>query len=268
MNYPKDEISKPTMEQFLIECPFSTNVIVLETVDSTNTYAKNLAQSGAKSGTCVIAKTQTNGRGRLGRSFFSPSDTGIYMSIILRPETEYENTFPYTIAACVAVCTVLEKFSDNTVGIKWVNDIFANGKKVCGILTESGTMAGGTKIDYYVIGIGINVSTPASGFPEEIQKIAGAVSGINASKNQIIASVISELLNLWKTSSVENIIEEYKNHSFILDKPVSYLKNGKIFTGTAKDINLAGNLIVRLDSGETDTLISGEVSLRSENFTN
>lgn len=268
MNYPKDEISKSAMEQFLIECPFSTNIIVLETVDSTNTYAKNLAQNGAASGTCVIAKTQTSGRGRLGRSFFSPSDTGIYMSIIIRPENEYESTFPYTIAACVAVCKVLEKYSSCTVGIKWVNDIFSNGKKVCGILTEGGTMAGSTKIDYYVVGIGINTSTPADGFPDDIKNIAGAVSEINASKNQIIASVISELLDLWKNSSIENIIEEYKNHSFILGKTVSYIKNDETITGIAEDINIAGNLIVRTANGETNTLISGEVSLRSETFTN
>lgn len=267
MTNETNQISKQIIEQHLKGCPFSTNIIVLDTVDSTNTYAKELAKTGATGGTCVIAKTQTNGRGRLGRSFFSPSDTGIYMSILFRPENEYRKDVPHTIAACVAVCKALEKFSDNPLAIKWVNDIFVNGKKVCGILTEGGSTAGSGEIDYYIIGIGINIAAPDGGFPEDIQNIAGAISDTKAQKNQIIASIISEFFSLCQKSTIENIIDEYKKRCFILGRSVSYTKDGEPKVGIAENINSSGNLVVRLDNGKTDTLISGEISLKSENYT-
>ncbi len=268
MNNENDNISKPIIEKHMKNYPFLTDIVVLDTVDSTNTYAKNLAKNGAQNGTCVVAKTQTGGRGRLGRSFFSPSDTGIYMSIIFRPETDHEKNVPHTIAACVAVCKALEQFSDNNFGIKWVNDIFSDGKKVCGILTEGGSIAGGSEIDYYIIGIGINTELPHSGFPDDIKKIAGAVSGITASKNQIIASVVSEFFSLCKKTTNENIINEYKKRCFILGQTVNYTKDGVTKSGVAKDINNSGNLVVLLNNGNYDTLIFGEISLRSENYTN
>lgn len=264
MNCKKNEISQSDIEKSIT---FPAEIIVLDSVDSTNTYAKRLAQNGAKSGCCVIAKSQTNGRGRLGRSFFSPSDTGIYMSIIFRPESELEKSVPHTIVASLAVCRVLETFSKSPMQIKWVNDIFCNGKKVCGILTEGGTTATSCEADYYIVGIGINTSIPKDGFPEEIKGIAGAVSNINESKNQVIASVISEFFDLCKNCSIEKIIDEYKKYSLILGKNISYIKDGKIVNGIAMDINLAGNLIIATLDNKTDTLISGEISLGSENFT-
>jgi len=261
-----DKITKALVCQHLQSCVCETNITVLDEVDSTNYYLKLLAQKGAESGTCVVARTQTNGRGRLGRSFYSPSDTGIYMSILFRPFSAFNKSVPLTIIACVAVCKTLEKFSGSKFSIKWVNDIFANGKKICGILTEGGSTAGSSEIDYYIVGIGINVNAPHDGFPEDIKNIAGAVSDITVSKNQLIASVISEFFYLCKNASDSEIISEYKQRCFILGKNISYSKNGEIKQGIAENINNSGNLIVRLNNNQTDTLISGEISLKSENY--
>ncbi len=238
------------------------DIIVLDTVNSTNTYAKELAQNDAKHNTVVIANHQTAGRGRLGREFFSPSDTGLYMSIILRPYESLLEPTAVTIAAGVAVCRTIEEICNKRPQIKWVNDIFLDGRKICGILAEASTNSG--TIDYIIVGIGLNVST--EDFPSELNHIAGSL-GRNIDRNLIAGKLIAEFNRLQPFCGSCELIDEYKVRSLVLGKKIDFAKDGKTYTGIATDINNEGNLIVTLENDKTITLKSGEISLRSERFT-
>ncbi len=237
------------------------DIFVLETVNSTNTYAKELAQNGAKHNTVVIADKQTAGRGRLGRDFYSPSGTGLYMSIILRSDSAPLDPVALTIAAGVAVCRSIENVCNKQPQIKWVNDIFLDGRKICGILAEAGTNSGA--IDYIVVGIGINIST--QNFPAELSAIAGSL-GDDINRSVIAGSVIAEFIHMQSLCGSHELINEYKSRSLVLDKKIDFTKDGKTYSGIATDINIEGNLVVELENGESITLKSGEISLHSENF--
>ena len=145
------------------------------TVTSTNDIVKNAARAGAEEGFTVTARCQTAGRGRMGRSFFSPDGTGLYISILLRPTFHPKDALMITTAAAVATARALEAAGSRNIGIKWVNDLLINGKKIAGILTESSLSMGADSLDFAVLGIGINLLSPSNGFPEEIKDIAGAV---------------------------------------------------------------------------------------------
>lgn len=233
-------------------------IIVLDTVDSTNNYAKTHPSDKIS---LITADSQTGGRGRRGRSFFSPKGSGIYMSLILHPDTAMPTLV--TVAAAVAVARTIERISGRKADIKWVNDIFLGGKKVCGILSEAVFgMESGT-IDSVIVGIGVNLSTEA--FPDEITGVAGSVFPDNASRCEVIADITNNLLALCNDLSAPELIKEYKSRMFILGRQIEYTKNGSAFSGIAEDINSQGNLIVRLSDG-TDVLSSGEVSLKSAVF--
>lgn len=222
------------------------SVTVLDTVDSTNSYLKRLSP---KNRSLVVAKYQESGRGRQGKSFYSPRDTGLYMSIFL-PIEPFSLLTP-TVA--VSVCDVLDKISENSAKIKWVNDIFVLGRKVSGILSE--------KTDNgVIIGIGINLETDT--FPDEIRDIAGSVFPNEKDKSKIISDIVASLLRNLENRSV---LEDYKSRLFFLGSEISFIKNGEKITATAVDVNSDGNLIVLKDNTEI-TLISGEISLGSENF--
>ncbi|MEA5033046.1 MAG: biotin--[acetyl-CoA-carboxylase] ligase [Sphaerochaeta sp.] len=169
-----------------------------ESIGSTNGEAKRLALGGAPHGTVVVAGRQTEGRGRNGKSFFSPSDSGLYVSVLLRPELDTAMALRVTSGAAVAVCRAIERMCDRRAGIKWVNDILIDSLKVCGILTEgiSGFETG--RIESLVVGIGVNHTIPPQGFPQELQGIAGALfpgtAPPEASRNRLAASIVEELL--------------------------------------------------------------------------
>ena len=231
-------------------------------VTSTNLLAKQESCETEKP-VVIIANSQTKGRGRKGRDFFSPPDTGIYMSFLLSPHTALEETIKVTIAAAVAVKNALSEFSSKDIRIKWVNDIFADSRKVCGILTEAVTDLETRGISKVIVGIGINVTT--ENFPDDISGIAGSAADGACSRNLIAAEVINNLLALYKDPNDIHIINEYKDSSLVLGKTITYTKNNTEYTGFVKDINESGNLIVERD-GVEDILSSGEVSLRSSSF--
>lgn len=246
----------------------NSRIFVFDTINSTNTYAKELAQNGAEHGTIVIANHQTHGRGRLGREFFSPADTGIYMSILLRSADFAKfNPSSLTIAAGVAVCVVIEMLTNKNPKIKWVNDIFLNDKKICGILAEGGTLSGNYQNDYTIVGIGLNVSTKSEAFPGKLSEIAGSLFPENITRSHLVAEIINKFFHICSTYSQDKLIPEYKKRSLVLGKNISFVKDGKTCHGTAVDINNDGNLVVDLDTGSRITLFSGEVSLESSNFT-
>lgn len=242
-----------TLDEHLIRCRLPENlrdikITVLDTVDSTNNYAK---AHDITSPQLITANRQTSGRGRLGKSFYSPEGSGIYMTLAIKAPASPEYI---TIATAVAVARVIKHLGAENIGIKWVNDIFSNGRKVCGILCERTN-------DKVIIGVGINLTTQE--FPEEIADIAGALN-IKADRNTVIAKITSEIFNVMALSPLE-IIAEYKNYLFILGKKVKYKKNGVVHTAVAEDVNEYGNLIVTSD-GKKDILSSGEISLDSSNF--
>jgi BirA family biotin operon repressor/biotin-[acetyl-CoA-carboxylase] ligase len=233
-----------------------SEIIVYDTLDSTNTKLKELAKAGAKSGTVIIAKEQTLGRGRLGRSFYSPSGSGIYMSLLLRPD---ENTDIGMITAytAVAVCDALKKVSEDTFYIKWVNDIIKDGKKVCGILAESGSTDNNT--NYIIVGIGINTYLPEGDFPADIQNIAGYVLDLPTQngRNKIISEIINNFYSYTK-----DFIYEYKAKSCVIGKKINVHKNGTILKAEALDIDDKCNLIVKYENEGTEALSFGEISIR------
>lgn len=241
------------------------NIILLDTVDSTNLYLKELAKNGAPHNTVVIADTQTNGRGRLGKSFFSPAGTGIYMSLLLKADALKIPPSHITVASGVAVCHTLKEFCNTPPLIKWVNDIFLDRKKVCGILAESFV----SPIDgslYIIVGTGINVSTRHSDFPDDISDIAGSVFPPGISRSFIIARLLEEFEKAFSVEKIDVLIAQYKKYSLLLNKEICFSLNGTNLSGIVTDINNEGNLVIKLSNGETEILKSGEVSLGSKNF--
>lgn len=218
-----------------------------ESIDSTSNYAKANAASLSLPA-LITADEQTNGRGRRGNSFFSPKNTGLYMTLL----TDFPNGCNLiTPAAAVTVCEELEKLGVNPK-IKWVNDIFIDKKKVCGILTE---LFETDSRNFLSVGIGINVTTTV--FPDDIP-VAGSLS--MECDRQILAENIAK--NLLQKIHADNIVEEYRKRLFILGKNISFRKNNILFSATAEDINDECNLIVKYSDGATEALSSGEISIK------
>ncbi|MBS7298518.1 MAG: biotin--[acetyl-CoA-carboxylase] ligase [Eubacteriales bacterium] len=223
-------------------------ITLFDSIDSTNSYAKQLDVDSVH---LIVSDTQTGGRGRVGKSFFSPEGSGIYMTLALKEQETCDFT---TVIAAVAVVRVIIKRGTSNVGIKWVNDIFHKGRKVCGILCER-------KENTVIIGIGLNLFTTV--FPDDIAEIAGSLE-LDCDRNGIIAEITAELFKV-KELNPQEIIREYKSHLFILGKEIEYIRNGTVKKGIATDINEYANLIVKTKDGE-DILSSGEISLKSKNF--
>lgn len=240
---------------------------VFDTIDSTNTYAKNLAISGAPHGTIVMAHQQTGGKGRLGRTFHSPKE-GIYLSLIIKPKFDMSKSVLATSAAAVAVADAIEEVCGETAGIKWVNDVYLNGLKVCGILCEGIMNFETGQIDSIVMGIGINTTT--KGFPTELAGIAGAVNG-DYSRAALAAAVISKTLDLMDSIESREFIKSYKERSIVIGKSVNVFKGvyrtnpeDDLSSSPARvlDIDENGGLVVLYSDGSQETLISGEISVK------
>lgn len=237
---------------------------VYQSVTSTNTLAKELAGQGAKEGTVIIAREQTEGRGRLGRSFYSPASTGIYLSLILRPKLALEDSIQITTAAAVAVAQAIEQVAGVSTSIKWVNDIFIGDKKICGILTEASINFESGILEYAVVGIGINLST--KDFPKELQGIAGSIFTEKPTDTPITSILIAEVLNqiAFRMHSLtsKEYLEEYRKRSFLLGRDILVLKNNQAIPAKAIDIDDKARLVVEYEDHTRESLSSGEVSVR------
>ena len=242
------------------------NLFVYDSVTSTNDLAKEMVQKGSNNETVVIAHNQTAGRGRRGRSFFSPDATGIYMSIILRPECHTEILSLLTPAAAVATAKAMEKVSDKRVGIKWINDIFLNGKKICGILCET-CFNNTNKSPSVIVGIGINLCDPRGGFPDEISEIASSLYGSEIPDadvpSMICAEIINMLLEYSDTLAERSFLEEYKERMFLIGKEITVIAPTESYSAVASDIDDDGHLIVTLCDGTVRVLNAGEISIKS-----
>lgn len=238
---------------------------VFDEIDSTNLEAKRLAMTGL-SRCAVVADRQTAGRGRLGRSFYSPPGCGIYTSLLLRPRPDQlADVTLLTTAAGVAVCRALERAAGVQAEIKWVNDLYLNGKKICGILTEGVTDFESGMIESVVVGYGINFRDDAH-LPEELRSIVGSVFGAEpptVTRSALAAAMLAELLPLAEDLSSRSFLPEYRRRSMLLGREIVFSRAGGRFAAVAEEIDDDGGLVVRLPDGSRETLRSGEVSVRT-----
>lgn len=255
-------LSEPGIKQYLkSDC----KITVYKAVSSTNILAKKAAESKAAEGCVIVAENQTAGKGRLGRKFFSPAGSGLYMSIVLRPDLFINETALITTAAAVAVSRAIDEICSVRTSIKWVNDIFLSGKKICGILTEGSVNLENGKMDYAVLGIGINVSVPDGGFPEEIKGIAGSIyqSRCNAAvKSRLAAAVIDNFFEIYRRLPNRSFMEEYRKKSLVIGREIKFVSDGKEFYATVNKIDDNAHLIVTLKDGKTKEIGAGEVSVK------
>ena len=260
-----DILSRSGIAQYLTGEANSLDLNVFDSVSSTNIVLRELAENGAPEGTVVIASTQTGGLGRRGRSFFSPVGTGVYVSILLKHDLDALDATLITTTAAVAVCEAVEAVSGRTAEIKWVNDVFVDGKKICGILTEGSIDMESGQFEYAVVGTGINVYTPTGGFPVELSQIAGSVfSGpVADAKNRMIAAYLNRFLALYRNLGGSETIAEYRRRSFVLGKTITVLAADRQPTpARALDVDEKCRLLVEYEDGRRETLSSGEISVK------
>jgi BirA family biotin operon repressor/biotin-[acetyl-CoA-carboxylase] ligase len=247
----------------LIKGEMGRDIVSLGIVDSTNSFAMELAEKGASHGTVVIADSQTKGRGRMGRTWISPSGDNIYMSVILTPPMGLKEGTLLTILAGVACCSALRNTTGLPVEIKWPNDLMVSHRKLGGILTEIKSGAG--KLSYAVMGIGINVNTKLEDFPPEVRKIATSIrneKGKTESRTFLMAEVLNEL-DCWyrvlAQKGKDALLDEWRRLTSMMGKPVQVTMGEELINGLAHDIDEEGMLIVRLPSGAFRRISFGDL---------
>ena len=236
---------------------------ILDSVTSTNTLLKEQGKIKSEFYT-VIASSQTGGRGRLGRSFYSPESSGVYFSVLLKPDLEIAKAILITTAAAVAVTRALEFLGCDNSQIKWVNDVFVNNKKVCGILTESVINTETKKIDFAVLGVGINLVKPNEDFPEDIKNIAGAVFSDEKPfvKENFVAEFLNEFYKIYKNLNDAEFMGEYKDKCFCIGKEISVISGDSVRQGTAISIDDNARLLVKFSDNHEEFINSGEISIK------
>lgn len=249
-----DVLSKQGIAYYLTE---EIDIFSYKTIDSTNTQMKKLAINGGKNHSVIVSEEQSAGRGRFGRSFYSPAQKGVYMSVLLKTGDSLQNATMITIKTAVAVRRAIAKLYDIEVAIKWVNDLYYRGKKVCGILSEAISDFESGMIEVIIIGIGINVST--DNFPLEIASIATSLGLQEANRNQFIAEILNQLFAIID-EDFKLVLNEYRMASCVLHKQITFNQKGEQFTGLVREINDLGNLVVSSNGAEM-VLTAGEVSI-------
>lgn len=239
-------------------------VRVFQEVDSTNLEAKRWALEGAPHGAMVVSTSQTAGRGRMGRAFKSPTG-GLYLSIVLRPAlAENQKAVLVTAAAAVTTCRAVSSLCNVELGIKWVNDLFYQEKKCCGILTEAGTDIETGCINYMVVGIGINYATPAEEFTDDLREIAVSLfpkARPPVPRAQLAASIYKLLMEEFEILEQRSFLEEYRRRSIVLGKQITVMA-APPYRATAVSINEDAQLVVKGNEGEEKTISYGEISVK------
>ena len=264
-----DALTEPEIRNFLQETrTVGRELRCFDEIDSTNTYAKQIALDGAADGTVVVANCQTAGRGRMDRSFQSPRDKGIYLTVLLRPDLPTERLIPVTALAGVAVCEAVEQVCGVRPGLKWPNDPVLGNKKLCGILTEMSLEAETGRLQSLVVGIGLNVGQTAADFTPEVASMATSISqelGRPMSRPALAAAEIEALDRLYtalKTGNLSAYLAAYRRDCVNLGKTVQLLGTQGRETVTAVGIDDEFGLVVRAADGTEKTVRSGEVSVR------
>ena len=241
-----------------------TEISVLSQTTSTNALVHEKANLGKQEGYLVIANEQTAGRGRLGRSFFSPKDTGIYMSLLLRPENySAKEAVKITTMAAVAICEAIETVSEEKALIKWVNDIFVKEKKVCGILTEASFNLENGLLDYAILGIGINIYEPRNGFPKDISGSAKALFKDNQNdvKNKFVAEFLNRFYVYYKQKKQTDYVEKYRKRNFVIGRKVNVLFGNETKKATVTGIDEECRLLVKYPDQKQDSYSFGEIKI-------
>lgn len=232
-----------------------TTVVTYSVTDSTNTRA--IALSDTVGGNILVAaEEQTKGKGRQGKSFYSPAASGIYFSLIVHPEGGLSDVVAITSATAVAVAETIEKMTGLDPKIKWVNDIYVNGKKVCGILVQSIIKSG--RIKGLCIGIGVNISTVE--FPDDIASRAGSL-GVEIDREIFVARIAKKLINFSKNIDDKSYLDYYRKKSYVIGKEIKFYENNVEHFAKAIGIDDNANLIIN-ENGETKKLSSGEITIR------
>lgn len=235
-----------------------------DTIDSTNTCCKQLAEMDALEGTVVIAGHQTAGRGRMGRSFFSPADTGLYMTLLLRPTLSPTEALSITTCAAVCVSEAIEAIAGIPAQIKWVNDVFVAGKKVCGILTEAAFSPAQDTLRYALLGIGVNLTAPDGDFPPELTDIASAIwerTDLDL-RPRLAAGILDRFFSYYPHLAEKPFYDGYRDRLFLRGKTVQILWGEHIGTGTCIDVDRDFRLLVQREDGTMQSHSSGEVRVK------
>ena len=261
-----EDFSREVLACLPPDYPWADRFTWLSETDSTNSVLKRLAPTGIPAGTAVCAGHQTGGRGRMGRSFLSPPDMGIDLSMLLRPECRAEELMHLTCASAVAVCDAIEKAAGFRPGIKWTNDLVYGKRKLCGILTELGLREDGS-VDYAIVGVGINCRQTISDFPPELQDRAGSlemVTGKGISRQMLTAEILTALyrMNDGLLREKEAMLNRYRADCITLGKEISLVRGDSVRHGKALDVSDSGALIVEFAPGQVEAVDSGEVSVR------
>lgn len=233
-------------------------------VSSTNTVLKEMAEQGSPEGLVLIAENQVKGKGRLGRSFYSPRGSGLYMSILLRPELPAEDSLAITSAAAVAVAEAVSTVTGRQALIKWVNDVYLDGRKICGILTEAAVDFESRRLSYAVLGIGVNILEPPGGFPPEIAGVAGALYREKApaeTRARLAAEILNCFFGYYRMLPERGYMDAYKKLSLLTGREITFQQGSETWEGKVMGIDDEARLLVRLNSGEERAFSAGEVTI-------
>lgn len=259
-------LSPVEMEKWAEGASWEGELYVLDTIDSTNSYAKELAARGVPHGTVVVANAQTGGRGRMGRSFLSPGGMGVYLSMILRPRQSPEELMHLTCCTAVAMADAVEEATGLRPGIKWTNDLVAGARKLGGILTELAVEAESGRVQYAIVGVGINCGQKPADFDPSIRDMAGSLemtTGKPIDRNRLIGTMIRKLVEMSRTMEDDRLVwmKRYRQDCITLGRAVSIRREGEDQWGQALDVDDWGALLVDFGQGP-ETIQAGEVSVR------
>lgn len=262
-----EKYSAGRIKSFLDE---SFDVTFFESIGSTNDYAKTLAQNGAKENSVVVADSQQKGRGRLDRSFLSLAGKGVYLSLILRPGFFVSEVNSVTLLAAMAVYDTILDITGVKTAIKWPNDIYLNGKKICGILTES-TLKADATCDYVIVGIGVNILHGTDDFPDDLRDIATSLfseTGIRCDRAEFTATLLKNFSKYYKNfpQNKSEMLCEYSKRLFMIDEKIRVIGLDDSYEAILKGVDGNGYLIVLDDNGDEKKVIGGEISIRPCNF--
>ncbi len=262
-----DRLSSGELAGALSGCTIGSNLICLDCIDSTNNYAKKLAEGDAPHGTVILTEQQTGGRGRQGKSFSSPAGKGLYLSVLLRPDLPPMEVVNLTAWTAVAVCDAIEEVIGERPGIKWTNDIILHNKKLCGILTEMGLEAESGQLQYVVAGIGINVSQTEEDWGEELSPIAISLEqalGRSVRRADLAAAVIRCLDRMVQDfpEKKEEYLARYRADCVTIGHEVRLVQKGTSRTAFAETIDDEFALVVRWPDGAQEAITAGDVSVR------
>lgn len=259
-----DVLSEEGIRAFLQEEYKALPMQVVRETSSTNLLAKQAAAEGMADRMLFVAEHQNAGRGRRGRQFFSVPGGNICMSLMLKPQMEAADAVFFTTAACTAVHRAIYKVTGIQTQIKWVNDLYYRGKKICGILTEAVTNCETGIVECIVLGIGINFNIAPEAFPAELGEIAGALydgGPVCVSRNELAAEVTNQLFLVEQDLKERTFLKDYREHSMLIGQKICILAN-ETEEATALDIDENGGLVVQLADGTVKTLNTGEVTVR------